>query len=265
MLYPLLTTICTCDEKSLDKWPAIQILDLMKKIVFGERLRRITGGTKALAEKLGKELNWESGVRVEDLSEESEGIFLSSKNKKFGPFNSVICAVQANQLKFLPNHYGLELKTLKSFPYTSGTLWIHNDMRFMPKSNKDWSALHYQVKKDLSNSMFSVWVNPIEPSIAKHKPVIQTWNPIFEPKQENVYKTLTMERAVVSGENQNLLKELNHLHQLPSRNVFFCGSYAAPGVPLLESAVRSAIKVVNKLGFDSVNKKILEMCSSEIH
>ena len=265
LLYPLLTTICTCDEKSLDKWPANQILDLMKKIVFGDRLRRITGGTKALAEKLGKELRWESGVLVEDLSEKSEGIFLSSKNKKFGPFNNVICAVQANQIKFLPNHYGLELKTLKSFPYTSGTLWIHNDMRFMPKSNKDWSALHYQVKKDLSNSMFSVWVNPIEPSIAKHKPVIQTWNPIIEPKQENVYKTLTMERAVVSGENQNLLKELNHLHQLPSRKVFFCGSYAAPGVPLLESAVRSAIKVVNKLGFDPVNWEISKMCSSEIH
>ena len=123
----------------------------MKKIVFGDRLRRITGGTKALAEKLGKELNWESGVYVEDLSEKSEGIFLSSKNEKFGPFNNVICAVQANQIKFLPNHYGLELKTLKSFPYTSGTLWIHNDMRFMPKNNKDWSALHYQVKKDLSN------------------------------------------------------------------------------------------------------------------
>ncbi len=265
LLYPLLTTICTCDEKSLDKWPAIQILDLMKKIVFGDRLRRITGGTKALAEKLGKELNWESGVRVEDLSEESEGIFLSSKNKKFGPFNSVICAVQANQLKFLPNHYGLELKTLKSFPYTSGTLWIHNDMRFMPKNNKDWSALHYQVKKDFSNSMFSVWVNPIEPSIDKHKPVLQTWNPIFEPKLETVYKTLTMERAVVSGENQNLLKELNHLHQNPSRKVFFCGSYAAPGVPLLESAVQSAIKVVNKLGFDPVNREISKMCSSEIH
>ena len=265
LLYPLLTTICTCDQNSLDNWPAMQILDLMKKIVFGVRLRRIAGGTKALAEKLGKGLNWQSGVYVEDLSEESAGIFLRSQNKIFGPFNNVICAVQANQLKFLPNHYDLELKILRSFPYTSGTLWIHSDMRFMPKSNKDWSALHYQVKKDLSNSMFSVWVNPIEPSIVKHKPVIQTWNPIFEPKQENVYKTLTMERAVVSGENKNLLKELDHLHKLPSRNVFFCGSYAAPGVPLLESAVRSAIKVVNKLGFDSVNKEILEMCSSELH
>ncbi len=265
LLYPLLTTICTCDEESLDKWPAIQILDLMKKIVFGDRLRRIKGGTKALAEELGKGLKWESGVLVENLSENSEGIFLISKNKNFGPFKNVICAVQANQLKFLPNYYDLELKILRSFPYTSGTLWIHNDKRFMPKNNNDWSALHYQVKKDFSKSMFSVWVNPIEPSIAKHKPVFQTWNPIFEPKQENVYKTLAMERAVVSGKNQSLLKELNRLHQLPSRNVFFCGSYASPGVPLLESAVRSAIKVVNILGFDPINREISEMCSSEIH
>ena len=188
LLYPLLTTICTCDQNSLDNWPAMQILDLMKKIVFGVRLRRIAGGTKALAEKLGKGLNWQSGVYVEDLSEESAGIFLRSQNKNFGPFNNVICAVQANQLKFLPNHYDRELKILRSFPYTSGTLWMHSDMRFMPKRKKDWSTLHYQVKKDFSNSMFSGWVNPIEPSIAKHDPVLQTWNPIFEPKQEKFTK-----------------------------------------------------------------------------
>ena len=139
----------------------MQILDLMKKIVFGVRLRRIAGGTKALAEKLGKGLNWQSGVYVEDLSEESAGIFLRSQNKNFGPFNNVICAVQANQLKFLPNHYDRELKILRSFPYTSGTLWMHSDMRFMPKRKNDWSALHYQVKRDFSNSMFSIWVNPI--------------------------------------------------------------------------------------------------------
>ena len=265
LLYPLLTTICTCDEKSLDKWPALQIFDILQKIVFGVRLRRIEGGTKALAEKLGKGLNWQSGVCVDDLSEESEGIFLSSKNKKFGPFNNVICAVQANQLKFLPKDYDLEKNILKSFPYDSGTLWIHNDLRFMPKRKNDWSALHYQVEKDFSNSMFSIWVNPIEPSIAKYDPIFQTWNPIFEPKPEKVYKAVPMERAVVSGENQILLKELNHLHQLPSRKVFFCGSYAAPGVPLLESAVRSAIKVVHQLGFDPVNQEMVEMCSSELH
>ena len=263
LLYPLLTTICTCDEKSLDQWPAMQILDLLQKIVFGARLRRIEGGTKALAEKLGKGINLKSGVCVEDLSEKSSGIFLRSPNKDFGPFDNVICAVQANQLKFLPKHYDLEQKILRAFPYNSGTLWVHSDKRFMPKRKKDWSTLHYQVKRDFSKSMFSVWVNPIEPTIASHDPVFQTWNPIFEPKPEKVYKAVSMERAIVSGENQNLLKELDLLHQLPSRKVFFCGSYAAPGVPLLESAVRSAIKTVGLLGFDPMNQDMDAFDSSQ--
>ena len=92
--------------------------------------------------------------------------------------------------------------------------------------------------------------------------MLQTWNPIFEPKPEKVYKAVSLERAVVSGENQNLLKELDLLHQLPSRKVFFCGSYAAPGVPLLESAVRSAIKTVEHLGFDPLNQDMYAVDSS---
>ena len=101
--------------------------------------------------------------------------------------------------------------------------------------------------------MFSVWVNPIEPSISSHEPVLQTWNPLFEPKSEKDISTVPMERAVVSNFNQNLIEELDQLHKLPSRKVFFCGSYASPGVPLLESAVRSAIKTIKCIGFDPKN------------
>ena len=250
LLYPLLITISTSSEKTIDHWPAKQILNLLQKIVFGARLRRIQGGTKALAEKLGEDLNWQNGIRVEQLVEKSSGIFLYSQNMKFGPFDYVICAVQANQLNFLPEQYSNESKLLNSFPYDSGTLWVHRDFRFMPEKKKDWSPLHYQMNKDFSQSMFSVWVNPIEPTISNHEPILQTWNPIFEPKSENVIVEVPMERAVVNQTNHHLLEELDLLHKLPSRKVFFCGSYAAPGVPLLESAVHSAIKVVCHLGFD---------------
>ena len=250
LLYPILTTICTCDEKTLDQWPAQQILDLLQTIVFGARLRRFQGGTKALAEKLGEGLNWQNGIRVEKLVEKSSGIFLHSQNAGFGPFDYVICAVQANQLNFLPEQYSSESKLLNSFPYDSGTLWVHRDVRFMPERKQDWSPLHYQMDKDFSQSMFSVWVNPIEPTISHHEPVLQTWNPLFEPKSEKVIVAVPMERAVVNQGSHHLLKDLDLLHKLPSRKVFFCGSYAATGVPLLESAVRSAIKVVRHLDFD---------------
>jgi len=251
LLYPLLINICTSSEKSIDEWPARQILNLLQKIVFGARLRRFQGGTKALAEKLGEGLNWQNGIRVEKLMEKSTGIFLHSQKMRFGPFDYVICAVQANQLNFLPEQYSSESKLLNSFPYDSGTLWVHKDIRFMPERKQDWTPLHYQMNKDFSQSMFSVWVNPIEPTISNHEPVLQTWNPIFEPKPERVIVSVPMERAVVNQNNHYLLEELDLLHKLPSRKVFFCGSYAAPGVPLLESAVHSAIKVVCHLGFDS--------------
>jgi len=250
LLYPLLTTICTSDEKTIDHWPANQILDLLQKIVFGARLRRLQGGTKALADKLGEGLNFQKGIRVEKLVEKSSGIFLHSQNATFGPFDYVISAVQANQLNFLPEQYSSESKLLNSFPYDSGTLWVHRDVRFMPERKQDWSPLHFQMDKDFSQFMFSVWVNPIEPTIAHHEPVLQTWNPLFEPKSEKVIVAVPMERAVVNQGNHNLLKELDLLHKFPSRKVFYCGSYAAPGVPLLESAVRSAINVVRHLGFD---------------
>ncbi|MAE00897.1 MAG: monoamine oxidase [Proteobacteria bacterium] len=262
LLYPILTTICTCDEKTLDQWPAQQILDLLQTIVFGARLLRLQGGTKALAEKLGEGLNWQNGIRVDKLVEKSSGIFLYSKNAGFGPFDYVICAVQANQLDFLPEQYARESQLLNSFPYDSGTLWAHRDVRFMPERKQDWSPLHYQMDKEFRQSMFSVWVNPIEPTISHHQPVFQTWDPLFEPESEKVIAAVTMERAVINQDSQNLLRELDLLHKLPSRNVFFCGSYAAPGVPLLESAVRSAIKVVRHLGFDPSMKQMVEIHGS---
>jgi predicted NAD/FAD-binding protein len=262
LLYPILTTICTCDEKTLDQWPAQQILDLLQTIVFGARLLRLQGGTKALAEKLGEGLNWQNGIRVDKLVEKSSGIFLHSKNAGFGPFDYVICAVQANQLNFLPEQYARESQLLNSFPYDSGTLWAHRDVRFMPERKQDWSPLHYQMDKEFRQSMFSVWVNPIEPTISHHQPVFQTWDPLFEPESEKVIAAVTMERAVINQDSQNLLRELDLLHKLPSRNVFFCGSYAAPGVPLLESAVRSAIKVVRHLGFDPSMKQMVEIHGS---
>ena len=259
LLYPILTTICTCDETTLDQWPAQQILDLLQTIVFGARLLRLQGGTKALAEKLGEGLNWQNGIRVDKLVEKSSGIFLHSKNAGFGPFDYVICAVQANQLDFLPEQYARVSQLLNSFPYDSGTLWAHRDVRFMPERKQDWSPLHYQMDKEFRQSMFSVWVNPIEPTISHHQPVFQTWDPLFEPESEKVIAAVTMERAVINQDSQNLLRELDLLHKLPSRNVFFCGSYAAPGVPLLESAVRSAIKVVRHLGFDPSMKQMVEI------
>lgn len=43
------------------------------------------------------------------------------------------------------------------------------------------------------------------------------------------------------------LQQLEALHAQYGRSVFFCGSHAAQGIPLLESAVASARRVAEKI------------------
>jgi len=44
------------------------------------------------------------------------------------------------------------------------------------------------------------------------------------------------------------LAELETLQLQPNRHIWFCGSYASHGIPLLESAVNSSVKVAAQLG-----------------
>ena len=251
LILPLLTTICTCSQDSLNRWPAGQVLKLLNRIVFGTELLRMSGGTRALAGKLGESLKWYSGNHVKRLDIRSQGIFLHSEKAALGPFSRVICAVQANQLGFLPPNFSRERNLLSSFSYDTGTLWTHRDHRFMPQRRNDWRPLHYQMSDGFDPSMFTVWVNPIEPTLAGSEPVFQTWNPLFEPEPQTVLSAVPLQRAVVSRQNSALLTELARIHKEPDRRVFFCGSYAAPGVPLLESAVCSSLRLVRYLGLQT--------------
>jgi predicted NAD/FAD-binding protein len=56
------------------------------------------------------------------------------------------------------------------------------------------------------------------------------------------------ERPLVTPDSQAALQALQTLQGQPGRRVWYCGAFAEPGVPLLESAVRSALRVARALG-----------------
>jgi predicted NAD/FAD-binding protein len=56
------------------------------------------------------------------------------------------------------------------------------------------------------------------------------------------------QRPLVTLASQQAQAGLLALQAQPGRRVWFCGSQAQPGVPLLESAVRSAYAVADRLG-----------------
>lgn len=250
LILPILTTICTCEEKHLLNWPAGQLLSLLDSIVHGADICRLKGGTSALVKGLAKDLDLFSGSPVAQVEECEDGVKVHNQRGEGGVFDRVIVATQANQLDFLDKaQFGHEREMLGNIGFDSGELWVHQDSRFMPARKSDWTALNFQMDEALEKPTFTVWVNKVEPTLFGSAPVFQTWNPLFEPAPDTVLARVPLDRAVVHSGTARVHEALAQWHSQPGRKVFFCGSWAYDGVPLLESAVRSANAVV-----DAINK-----------
>jgi len=248
LILPILTTICTCEERHLLAWPAGQLLQLLDGILHNGSLCRLKGGTPALALGLGQGLPLYSGSRIKSVRYEGDQVRVENERGEGGLYDRVILAVQANQLDFLDGQqFALERQLLGQVRYDSGELWIHRDERFMPAKPDDWTALNFQMDEQLRKPMFTVWVNAVEPTLEGKAPIFQTWNPLYEPRADQTLARIPLQRAVVHTGMTQVYRQLDTWHQQPGRKVFFCGSWASEGVPLLESAVASAEKVVSLL------------------
>ena len=67
--------------------------------------------------------------------------------------------------------------------------------------------------------------------------------------EERVLQDCSLQRPIVDLATQANLHQLDVLHAQPERRVFFCGFYAAQGIPLLESAVASALHIAQTDNF----------------
>jgi len=248
LILPILMTICTCEEEHLLAWPATQLLTLLREILHGSAAMRLRGGTDALASALGSGLALHAGSRVTQVRQDRTGVTVRNARGEGGHFDAVIVATQANQLDFLDaDPFGAERQCLQGITYARGELVVHRDERFMPRHRRDWVALNFQMDHAMQRAMFTVWVNAVEPTLADQPPVFQTWNPHFEPDAGALLARLPMQRAVVTRDTSAILAALRGWHAQPERRLFYCGSWAHEGVPLLESAVRSAQAVVKTL------------------
>ena len=248
LILPILLTICTCEEEHLLAWPAAELLATLHAILHTGPSMRLHGGTHALAAALAEGVELHLGSQVREVRQHRSGIDVHNARGDGGRFDAVIVATQANQLGFLEaKRFGAERDVLKGIPYARGELVVHRDPRFMPRREDDWSALNFQIDPKTQQPMFTVWVNAVEPTLKNKPPVFQTWNPCFEPLPDLILARQPLQRAVVNGGTRGILKALNTWHRQPDRRLFYCGSWAYKGVPLLESAVRSAQAVVKLL------------------
>ncbi|MDC4276389.1 monoamine oxidase, partial [Acinetobacter baumannii] len=109
-------------------------------------------------------------------------------------------------------------------------------------------VLSYMMDRKFTRQQFTVWLNSIEPSLVGKTPVFQTWQPVTPIDPKKVISSVSLTRAVVDSHTVALNKELQQRHLSPERKVFFCGSWSCDGLPILESAVTSAMHIAEIFG-----------------
>lgn len=242
---PVLYTICTCNPKTIGEWPAKPLLIFLRQLTDGDALLRIQGGTPAFVDKLIENINIQSGAAISKVTQQGDKVLVENNKGEQQLFDRVVVATPTTKIEeFLdPVQFADDIALLKQFRFEQGQLVIHTDPSVMPPKRKDWSVLSYMMDRKFTRQQFTVWLNSVEPSLVGKNAVFQTWQPVTEIDPKKVISTVTLTRAVVDSQTVALNKELQQRHKSVNRKVFFCGSWSCDGLPILESAVTSAMHI----------------------
>ena len=242
---PVLYTICTCNPKTIGEWPAKPLLIFLRQLTDGDALLRIQGGTPALVDKLIEGIEIHNGAAITQVQEQEEGVLVANAAGEKRIFDRVIVATPTNKIEdFLDaQQFADDIALLKQFKFEQGKLVIHTDQTVMPPKRKDWAVLSYMMDRKFTRQQFTVWLNSVEPSLVGKTAVFQTWQPVTDIDPQKVISTVTLTRAVVDSHTVALNKELQQRHKDSNRKVFYCGSWSCDGLPILESAVTSAMHI----------------------
>ena len=242
---PVLYTICTCNPKTIGDWPAKPLLVFLRQLTDGDALLRLQGGTPALVDKLIAGIDIHNSSAITQIKEQDHGVLVENALSEQYVFDRVIVATPTNKIEqFLDaEQFADDIALLKQFKFEQGNLVIHTDQSVMPPKRKDWAVLSYMMDRKFTRQHFTVWLNSVEPSLVGKTAVFQTWQPVTEIDPKKIISNVSLTRAVVDSHTVALNKELQQRHKDLKRKVFYCGSWSCDGLPILESAVTSAIHI----------------------
>ena len=248
-LVPAFAGINTVSCQEVRDYPADLIAKYFNRDFVVSSVYRAVGGAHSIAKALSERVaHLRLDARIRSVRRKAHAVVITLDDGRVEVFDAVVFATQANQvMAMLEDVSAAEEFVLGAVRYGAVRVVMHHDAGLMPRSRADWGPVNYVMSPQWDRPMISIWVNRLLPGYQDAKPLFQTINPLREPASDLVLKDSSLQRPIVDMATQANLQALEALHAQPGRRVFFCGSYAAQGIPLLESAVASAAGVARRV------------------
>lgn len=248
-LVPTFAGINTVSCQAVRDTPASLIAQYFSRAFILSSVYRAAGGATAIAQALSRRVtHLRLGARIRQVQRSHGAVVVMMEDGSVETFDRVVFATQANQaLALLGDASRTERAVLRGVRYDTVRVVMHHDDGLMPAARRDWGPVNYVLSPHQDRPMVSIWVNRLLPAYRHPLPLFQTVNPMREPAPGLVLQDCVLQRPVVDGATHTNLQRLQALNAQAQQRVFFCGSYAMPGIPLLESAVASARSVADAL------------------
>ncbi len=267
--------ICTCSISAVERYPAILVLEYLVTRSLGG-VRRVSAGTKEIVKILSEECEVKLNSPVRSISVEPSGKLRVSCDDSSELFDQVIIATQAPQAaKILSAGSSKEsvpelIKLLKTIQSERSEVIVHGDSNLMPRNRSDWRSVNFLLKQKGKHkeTMATIWMNRAQTNFfpTSRGEIFQSWNPLFEPREELVFHRANFDRPIVTPDS---LASVNKIIEINGKsNIWVCGSYSDNAIPLLEAGVSSATRVVQRLGVRipwSVEKRRIEPPSNFLY
>lgn len=275
---PIVRAICTCSAAAALAYPADIILTyLCKRTLRG--VRRAVQGTAHVVAALSSavaDIRCATQVAAVRLAGDDAPALQLKGCSDWMSFDAIIMAtppsVSAALLRSGSSDGGGSSssesclwRVLQGFKCEGSQLVLHSDDSAMPADRSLWSSVNFSLVATTAASPSSaaasvapsaydaqacIWLNAAQqnstPALLQQQQLFQTWNPVLPIAHDRILASSEFQRPLCSISSVQLLKPLWAAQG--QGGVFVCGSYCMHSMPLLESAVTSAIEVAGRLG-----------------
>lgn len=251
-LYPLLSsTVFTCSYQALAAYPACIVLESLAKITssdgqVSQSLFRAKHGTPDVVDRIMQDsIEVKLNSTVEGIARLQEQVAVDHETEKRQLFDHVVIATQANHVPgILANPTSQESEMASCFEYETVQVDVHQDKSLMPNSRKNWSAFNMDVGEDTTiAARCTIWLNRFAPELNLQDDVFQTIHAVPGKRPDKAICQVHLQRPVVTEKSFRGWQLIEQMHADKRRRIWFAGSYAHRGVPLLETGIASAQNV----------------------
>jgi uncharacterized protein len=249
-LLPVISTVATCTTEAAREFPAETIVDYLARGVARQSVRRALHGADGVEQKLRRGIpKLRCAAPVVGVQRRERGIVLHLADGSEHRHDHAVLATQASDSRrLLDDANPAERRMLGAIRYQPVEVLTHTDPALMPARRRDWSPVNLRVDASQAAPEATIWVNAVQPGLGRAEPVFQTVHPARAPAAVHLIGHAHFERPLVGSGTAAALRSLQKLHAEADRRIWFCGSWAQPGIPLLESAVASAQAVAQRFG-----------------